>query len=133
MTYTYCINLVEAITRHQKLLLTCRELPIVALWSHAKSKNCKWIMVKIIETAHVKFKSRFIWEKKDTIISELSWCNVLWRAGSNYYANDNFPGTFVDFRLKKFTQERISSYDWSMSVKSSTVNCRFKCRCQSAS
>ena len=41
----------------------------------------------------------------------MSWCNVLRRAGSNYCVNDDFPGTFVDFRLKIFTQENISSYD----------------------
>ena len=39
----------------------------------------------------------------------MSWCNVLQRAGSNYCVNDNFPGTLVNFHLKKFTQERISS------------------------
>ena len=32
--YTYCINLVEAIIRHQKLLLTCRELPAATLSYH---------------------------------------------------------------------------------------------------
>ena len=40
----------------------------------------------------------------------MSLCNVLWRAGSNYYVNDNFPGTFADFCLKIFTQEKITSY-----------------------
>ena len=48
-------------------------------------------------------------EKKHTKISEMSWCNVLRRADLDYCVN-NFPGTFVDFRLKKFTQEIISSY-----------------------
>ena len=37
----------------------------------------------------------------------MSWCNVLRRAGSDYCVNDNFPGTFVNFCLKIFTQERI--------------------------
>ena len=55
-------------------------------------------------------KTRSMWEeKKHTIASEMSWCNVLWRAGPGYYLND-FPGTFVDFCFKKFTQEIISSY-----------------------
>ena len=49
-----------------------------------------------------------------TIISEISWCNVLRRAGSDYCVllriTDNFPGTFACFRLKIFTEEKISSY-----------------------
>ena len=44
----------------------------------------------------------------------MSWYSVLRsvrrRAGSDYYVNDNFPGTFADFRLKIFTQEIITSY-----------------------
>ena len=40
----------------------------------------------------------------------MSWCNVLRRAGSDYCVNDDFPGTFADFRLKTFTQEESSSY-----------------------
>ena len=44
-----------------------------------------------------------------TIISDMSWCNVLQRAGSDYCVNDNFPGTFADFRLKIFNLEKISS------------------------
>ena len=36
VTYTYCINLVEAIRRHQKLLLTCRELHTVTISYHVK-------------------------------------------------------------------------------------------------
>ena len=39
----------------------------------------------------------------------MSMCNVLRRTGSNSCVN-NLPGTFVDFRFKKFTQEIISSY-----------------------
>ena len=42
-------------------------------------------------------------------MSEISSCNILRRAGSDYYVND-FPGTFVDFCFKKFTQEISSSY-----------------------
>ena len=38
-TYTYCINLVEAIIRHQKLLLTCIELPTVTLSYHVKIRK----------------------------------------------------------------------------------------------
>ena len=37
------------------------------------------------------------------------WSNILRKAGSDYYVND-FLGPFVDFRLKKFTQEISSSY-----------------------
>ena len=40
----------------------------------------------------------------------MPWCNVLQRAGSDYCVNDNFPDTFVDFRLKILTQEKISCY-----------------------
>ena len=48
-------------------------------------------------------RSRFIYMKKNhTIISEMSWCNVLRTAGSDYCVN-NVPGIFVDFRFKKFT------------------------------
>ena len=58
----------------------------------------------------LNLKTRFIWDKKKhTITSEMSCCNVLWKAGSGYYVND-FPGSFVDFCFKKFTQEIISSY-----------------------
>ena len=53
----------------------------------------------------LNLKTRFIWEKKKhTIISEMSWCNVLRRAGSDFCVN-NFPGTFVDFRFKELTQK----------------------------
>ena len=58
----------------------------------------------------LNLKTRFILEKKKRkVISEMSWCNILRRAVSDYYVND-FPGTFVDFRFKKFIQEIISSY-----------------------
>ena len=67
-------------------------------------------MAKIIGTTMINLKTWFIWEKKKhAVISEMSWCNVLRKADSNYYVN-NFPCTFVDFRFKKFTQETISSY-----------------------
>ena len=59
----------------------------------------------------LKLKTKFIWEKKKhSIISEMSWCNVLQRAGSDYCVYDYFPGPFVDFCIKIFIQERISSY-----------------------
>ena len=40
----------------------------------------------------------------------MSWYNVLRSAGSDYCVNDDFPGTFADFCLKIFTQEKSSSY-----------------------
>ena len=43
-------------------------------------------------------------------MSEMSCCNLLRRAGSEYCLNDNFPDTFADFLLKIFTQEETSSY-----------------------
>ena len=53
-------------------------------------------------------KTRFIWgKKKNTTICNMSWCNVIQRACSNYCVNDNFLGTFVKFPLKIFTQKRI--------------------------
>ena len=58
----------------------------------------------------LNLKAMFICEKKKhTIISEMSWCNVLRRAGSDCCVN-NFPVTFVDFCFKKFTQEIICSF-----------------------
>ena len=171
---TYCINIVEVIIRHQKLLQTCRELPTVALSHHMKirelwtsggvfgvnryecfmenknitfcrcklSKNnfkpdqnftCykehggsgltsrlkeyqkqkkgKWAVAKNYQNnLMLNLQTMFIWDKKKhTITSEMSWCNILWRAGLGYYVND-FPGTFANFYFKKFTQEIISSY-----------------------
>ena len=68
-------------------------------------------MAKIYRNSLIlNLKTRFIREKKKhETASEMSWCNVLWGAGSGYYVND-FPDTFVDFCFKKFTQEMISSY-----------------------
>ena len=40
----------------------------------------------------------------------MPWCNGLQRAGSEFFVNDNFPVTFVDFRLKKFQR---SDLQWS--------------------
>ena len=39
VTYAYCINLVEVTISHQKLLLTYRELPTVALSYHVKIRE----------------------------------------------------------------------------------------------
>ena len=39
VTYTYCISLVEAIIRHQKLLLICREFLTAALSYHVKIRE----------------------------------------------------------------------------------------------
>ena len=87
------------------------------LW--VKSQNAEYQKVKKVNNCYknywkntmLKLKNRFIWEKKKhSIISETSWCNVLRRAGSDYCVYDNFPGPFVDFCLKIFVQEIISSY-----------------------
>ena len=40
----------------------------------------------------------------------MSGFNLYQRAGWDYCVNDNFPGIFVDFCLKIFTQEKISTY-----------------------
>ena len=56
----------------------------------------------------MNLKTRFVWEAKDnTITSEMSWCNVLQRAGSDFWETYNFPGTFAHFHFMIFTQERI--------------------------
>ena len=34
----------------------------------------------------------------------LFWRNVLWSAGSYFFASENFQGTFVDFRFMIFTK-----------------------------
>ena len=60
----------------------------------------------------LNLKARFIWaKKKHATISEMSWSNILWGAGSDSCVNNNFSGTLVDFRLKMFSQERIGTYD----------------------
>ena len=41
----------------------------------------------------------------------MSWCNIFRRTVLDYCENDNFPGTFGDFCLKLFTEERISLSD----------------------
>ena len=59
----------------------------------------------------------------------MSWSNVLRRSSSDFCVNDNFSGTFVDFCLKIFTQERISTYDdltvrcFSIAVVKVSRNC----------
>ena len=58
----------------------------------------------------VNLKTRYIWEKKKhTILREMYWSYVLGRAGSNFCVNDNFPGTFIDFRVQIFSEERIGT------------------------
>ena len=69
-------------------------------------------MTKIIGTRQYEMYKLDLFEKKNKhiIISEISWCYVLQRAGSDYCVNDNFPGTFTDFCLQIFTQKKITSY-----------------------
>ena len=60
------------------------------------------------------------------------WSNVFRRASSDFSVNDNLPGTFVNFRLKIFSQEELGP----MMIHASKIFNRkvsFKCRCQSAS
>ena len=49
-TNTCCMNLAEVIITHQKLFLTCRELPTVALSYHVKIR-------KILRMFHVNKKT----------------------------------------------------------------------------
>ena len=44
------------------------------------------------------------------MISEMSRCIVLRRAGLDYCVDDISPDTFTDFCLKTFTEEKTSSY-----------------------
>ena len=77
----------------------------------SKSKKIRKLWQKLSGQQNMKLKSRFIWEKKKRIIiSEMPFCNVFRRADLDCCVNDNFPGTFADFRLKIITQEKISSY-----------------------
>ena len=64
---------------------------------------------RLSEQHNVKFKNFVYLREQQAIISEMSWCYVFQRAGSNYCVS-NFTGTFVDFCFKKFTQEIICSY-----------------------
>ena len=55
-------------------------------------KNCR------IKT-RLNLKTMFAWARKNhTIISKISWSNVLWGAGSDSSVNDNFPGSFFEFK-----------------------------------
>ena len=46
----------------------------------------------------LNLKARFVWEKKkNTRISEISWLNVLWRTGSDFFPTDIFPHIFTHF------------------------------------
>ena len=57
-------------------------------------------------------KARFVREKKkNAIIREMYWCNVLRRTGSDFCQTDNFLRTFTHFGFMIFnTLERISTY-----------------------
>ena len=86
LTYTYCINLVEDIIRHQKLLPTCRELPTVSL-----SYNIKivlGIILIILGESYFRLeqfsqltRTNISWETKIIIIIIiifiLSWCKIV--------------------------------------------------------
>ena len=54
--------------------------------------------------------------KKQRVKSDMSWCNLLRKAGSYLCATDNFSYTLVDFHFKIFTQERISSVKSSVAT-----------------
>ena len=114
-------NLISTLQTFQKTKLSLIKILLVLIknveaWINSeihrvsKSRKVKKLCWELPDQHKIKFKNycRFIWEKtKHSIISEVSWCIVLWREGSDYCVNNNFPGTFVDFRLKIFTQERI--------------------------
>ena len=58
----------------------------------------------------LNLKTKFVWEKKkNAIISEMTWCNVLQRTDSDFCATNNFQGT-SHFRFVISTQEKINTY-----------------------
>ena len=93
------------------------------LMEYQKQRKGKWAAAKNYQNnLMLNLQTMFIWDKKKhTITSEMSWCNILWRAGLGYYVND-FPGTFADFYFKRFTQEIISSYVDILTIFSSKAS-----------
>ena len=62
-----------------------------------KSKKINKFCQKLLEQQNMKFIKKVYLREKEAY--SLDYC-----------ANDNFPGTFAEFRLKIFTQEKICSY-----------------------
>ena len=65
-------------------------------------------MAKIIGTTQYEIYKLGLFERKKehAITSEMSWCNIPRRAGSDYCVNVDFPGTFANFCLKYSDQKK---------------------------
>ena len=80
------INLVDAIIRHRKLLLTCRELPTVALSHHVK--------IRELLTSEVVFavnRSECIMENKNII---RTFCGCKPSRENNIEPHQSFTGYY---------------------------------------
>ena len=63
-----------------------------------------------LTNARLNLRTSFVWEKKkNTMASEMSWQIALRRTGTDFCVIDN-SGSFANFRVLIFTQERISTY-----------------------
>ena len=59
----------------------------------------------------LNFKTRFVSEQKENATtSEMSWCNVFQRTGSNFWTTGNFPRIFIHSGFMIFTQEKNRAY-----------------------
>ena len=71
LTYTYYINLVAAIIRQQKFLLTWRELLTLALSCKVSFKCCcqvhSWLLIKNFEHSCDQVLSEWYFQEKNTI------------------------------------------------------------------
>ena len=95
-----------------------------------QSKNIKRVFCGKAFPVTICGKTRFVSEKKkNTIKSEMLWCNVLQITGSDFYATSDFKGTFARFRFMVFTQERINTYIDQNICKIFNCKVSFKCRC----
>ena len=80
-------------------------------YQKSKKVNKLWQKCEQCEQHNVKFTNLVYLTEKEAYNNKwiLLVHNALRRAGSDYFANDNFWGTFADFRLKIFNQGKLSS------------------------
>ena len=79
-------------------------------------------------STRLNLKTRCISEKKkNTIVSEMSWCNILQRTGSYFCATNNFQVTFTPFCLNIFIQERIIAFVDRCPWNLASSKYRFQC------
>lgn len=58
----------------------------------------------------------------------LFWCNVLWSADFDFFANDNFPGTCVDFCFIMFAHVLMKELERMLIHVYENFNCRVSYR-----